>query len=170
MNKLSIREQVLNFIFLMLLQLPLIHRTTLFDKAFGFFYVGFLLLLPVGISRSNLMIIGFVLGLIVDIFSSTPGIHASACVAIMFARNFWLSILDDDWKELPNLNIATLKSAKFLLFILPLIFFHHLILFLVENGGFHQFMGVMERVFFSTLFSGVIVFVVAYVISGRRKN
>ncbi|MEM6735442.1 MAG: Rod shape-determining protein MreD [Bacteroidota bacterium] len=154
----------------MLIQLPLIHRITLFDRAFGFFYVGFLLLLPVNISRSYLLIIGFFSGLLVDVFSNTPGIHASACVFIMFFRNFWLSLIDSDWRELSNLNILSLKTTGFFAFILPLIFVHHLVLFMVENGGFHFFGQIIGKVFFSTLFSGLIIFLVNFTSSGNRKK
>ncbi len=170
MRRLSLKEQILSLIFLLLLQLPLIHRITVFDKAFGFFYVGYLLLLPVSISRSYLMIIGFIAGLVVDIFSNTPGIHSAACVAIMFLRNFWLSILYDDWRELPSPNTASLKPVKFLGYIFPLIFVHHLILFVVEKGGFNLFIDVLERVFFSAIFSGLIVFVVVYLINGSNRG
>lgn len=170
MNRLSIREQILNFFFLMLIQLPLIHRITLFDQAFGFFYVGFLLLLPVNISRSYLMIIGFFSGMLVDVFSNTPGMHASACVFIMFFRNFWLSFINNDWRELPNLNILFLKTTGFFAFIFPLILVHHLVLFLVENGGFHFFGQIVARSFFSTLFSGLIIFLVNFTCSGNKKK
>ena len=170
MNRLSIKEQVLNLIFLLLLQLPLIHKVIFFDRAFGFFYVGFLLLLPIGLSRSYLMLIGFISGLIVDVFTDTPGMHALSCVLIMFIRNFWLTIINDDWDELGNLNIITLKWLGFLGFIFPLIFIHHFVLFTVENGGFHLFGMLMNKIFLSSIFSTIIILSITFLISGNRKR
>ncbi len=170
MNRLSFKEQALNFVFLLLFQLPLIHRITLFDKAFAFFYVGFLLLLPLGLSRSYLMLIGFLSGLMVDVFSNTPGLHALSCVFIMFLRNFWLSIVSNDWMDLKNINIATLKWLGFLLFVLPLVFIHHALLFIIENGGFHLFGMLLNKIVLSTLFSTFIILVLNFVISGNRSR
>ena len=170
MNRVNVREQILNFVLLLLVQLPLVHRITFFDKAFGFFYVGFILLLPSTLSRTYLMLIGFLSGLAVDIFSSTPGIHASACVLIMFLRNFWLNIIDDDWKELTNLNIVSLRKIGFVLYLLPLVFIHHVIIFLVENGGFHLFNLTLSKVFFSTIFSTFIIVVINFLITSNRRR
>jgi len=170
MNRLNIRELVLNFIFLLLLQLPLIYRITLFNIAFGFFYVGFILLLPTRLSRSYLMVIGFFTGLLVDIFTNTPGIHAAACVLVMFSRNFWLSFIDDDWKELTNLNIHTLRKRGFIAYLFPLVFIHHLVIFVIENGGVHHFGNLLSKVFFSTVFSFVIIFTINFLLKSNSRR
>lgn len=170
MNRVSIKEQVLNLILLLLVQLPLVHRITLFEKAFGFFYVGFLLLLPRTLSRSYMMLIGFISGLIVDIFTNTPGIHASASVGVMFIRNFWLKVVNDDSQELTNLNVSTLKKSGFIYFVFPLVLVHHFLIFVIENGGFHLFGMVLSKVVFSAIFSTAIIFVINFIITptGRR--
>jgi len=150
---------------LLLVQLPFVHRITLFDKAFGFFYVGFLLLLPRTLSRSYLMLIGFLTGLLIDVFTNTPGIHASAAVGVMFIRNFWLKIVNDDSQELTNLNVSTLKKSGFIYFIV-----HHFLIFVIENGGFHLFGMVLSKVVFSAIFSTTIVFVINFIITPTRRR
>lgn len=166
--RVSIKEQILNLLFLLVVQLPLVHRITLFDRAFAFFYVGFLLLLPRTLSRSYLMVVGFFSGLLVDIFTDTPGIHASASVFILFIRNFWLSIIVDDPQEAINLNIFTLKKTNFLFFVFPLVFIHHFTIFFIENGGFHSFGLVVSKVFFSAVFSTVIISIVNFVVASKK--
>ncbi|MEQ9466956.1 MAG: Rod shape-determining protein MreD [Ekhidna sp.] len=170
MTRISINEQILNLILLLLVQLPLIHRVTLFDKAFGFFYVGFLLLLPRTLSRSYLMLIGFLSGLLVDVFTNTPGIHASASVFIMFIRSFWLNVVTDDAQEITNLDISSLKKSGFVYFIFPLVFVHHFLIFTIENGGFHLFGMVLSKVFFSAIFSTVVIFTTNFAITPTRKR
>lgn len=170
MNRVSIKEQILNLILLLLVQLPLVHRIVLFDKAFGFFYVGFLLLLPRTLSRSYLMLIGFITGLIIDVFTNTPGIHASASVGVMFLRNFWLNVVNDDTQELTNLNVGTLKKTGFIYFVFPLVFIHHFLIFTIENGGFHLFGMILSKVVFSAIFSTAIVFVINFIITPTRRR
>lgn len=170
MTRISIKEQILNLILLLLVQLPMVHRFILFDKAFGFFYVGFLILLPRTFSRSYLMLIGFLCGLLVDVFTNTPGIHASASVFVMFIRNFWLNVVNDDAQEITNLNVSSLKKSGFVYFIFPLVFIHHFLIFTIENGGFHLFGMVLSKVFFSAIFSTMVIFVINFAITPNRRR
>lgn len=162
--RVSIKEQVFNFIALLLVQLPLLYKVVLFDRAFAFFYVGFLLLLPFRWNQSFLLLIGFFSGLIVDIFSNTPGIHAGASVFIMYIRFTWLRVVHDDLEDLVNINHMSLKNIGFSLYLLPLVLIHHFLIFLVENGGFHLFGMLLSKTIFSTFFSFTIIFVLNYLI------
>ncbi len=170
MTRISIKEQILNLILLLLVQLPLVHRITLFDRAFGFFYIGFLLLLPRALSRTYLMVIGFFSGLLVDVFTDTPGIHASASVFVMFIRNFWLRAVDDDAQEITNLNMESLRKTGFIYFVFPLVFIHHFLIFVIENGGFRLFGMVLSKVFFSAIFSTLVIFIISFIVSPNRKR
>ena len=170
MIRVQIKEQIFNLIAFLLIQLPLLYRITLFDRAFAFFYVGFLLLLPYSLNRTYLMIIGFISGLLVDIFTNTPGIHASACVFIMFFRNWWLSMVYDDADELTNINHLILGRSSFISYVFPLVFVHHFLIFLLENGGLHLFGLLITKVFFSSLFSFIIIFILNYLIAPKRRR
>lgn len=170
MSRVGIREQVLNFIAFLVIQLPLVHRVVLFDKAFAFFYLGFLLLLPFRLSNSLQLLIGFFAGLFVDIFSNTPGIHAGVCVLIMFIRNWWVQIVIDDTEELVNINHITLKKIPFVIYLLPLIFVHHLFIFLIENGGFYLFGSLLIKVFFSSIFTFLVIFILNLLIVPRGRR
>ncbi len=170
MSRINIREQIFNLISMLLIQLPLLYRVTLGDKAFGFFYIGFILLLPWTLSRNYIMLIGFFSGLLVDVFSNTPGIHAGACVFIAFIRTGWLRMVNDDTEELINLNHVSLRKRGLLAYALPLVFIHHLIIFVLENGGFQLFGFLMSKVFFSSLFSFTIIFVLNYLIVPKPRR
>lgn len=56
-------------------------------------YLLFLLWLPLGIGRGALLAVGFVYGLGVDLFSRTPGLHASACTLVAFLRPGLIDLL-----------------------------------------------------------------------------
>ena len=49
-------------------------------------YVLFIMLLPFAVSRTQLILYGFLLGMIIDIFSGTPGLNAAATVFMAFFR------------------------------------------------------------------------------------
>ncbi|WP_258100393.1 hypothetical protein [Marinoscillum pacificum] len=170
MLRINYPQQALNLLVFLILQIPFLYKLVLFDSAFGFFYVGFILFLPYGLSRSIGMTVAFFTGLTVDIFSNTPGIHASATILIAFIKDFWFDITidhsDDDiqlsWNEL-----GPWGSVKYLY---PLIFVHHAIIFSIENGGFNSLGFLFVKVFYSACYSFLIVFALSFLIAPKTRR
>lgn len=163
-------EQILYFLLYVLLQLPVLHRFVLFDSAFAFFYVGFLLVLPLGQSTLTSLFIAFGTGLLVDVFSNTPGIHASACLIMMVLRKFWLTIVVGTPEEESRVSIFVFGLRSMLVFALPLIFLHHLVVFLVEHGSFSPFGLILKRIVFSTLLTGLIFLASNFLLSPKTRR
>ena len=59
-----------------------------------FLYPVIVLLLPFRISRHYAILIGFVIGLIIDMFYDTIGVHAFALTATAYARGLLLAYLE----------------------------------------------------------------------------
>jgi hypothetical protein len=157
-------------VFLVLLQVPMLHGWVLFDVAFPFPYVGFLLLVSHAMPRGWLMTLAFCIGLVMDVFSNTPGMHASASVLMCYMRSWWfgntLDMGDDDL----DLTLTHLGWVKFALALLPLIFIHHLTLFVFENEGFNATFSLLGRVFWSTLYSYALIILVAFATAPKKKR
>ncbi|MEM9855758.1 MAG: Rod shape-determining protein MreD [Bacteroidota bacterium] len=156
----------------LLLQVLLLRNFFLFDSAFCLAYIGFLLLLPIETSVLWLLLLGFTLGLSVDIFYDSLGIHASACVFIMFVRNYWINLLTPqggyDLGAVPSLALDGWQW--FVSYALPLVFLHHLVLFYVEAGGFHLFAFTLMKVLASTLFTFVFLFILQFFFYNKRRR
>jgi hypothetical protein len=162
---------VVSFILHLAFQLVFLKNAVLFHSAFCFIYIAFLLLLPVETSAVFLMMIGFGTGIFIDMFYDSLGLHALACVAIMYMRNLWLTRLTPqggyDSGVFPN--IATNGLQWFLTYSIPLIFIHHAILFFTEVGGFQYFGFTLLKVIFSTLFTTIVILVSQYLFPGARR-
>ena len=171
MNSKVIVRLVLYFILLVLMQIPILHNWVLFDLAFPFPYIGFILLLPLTTHRSWSMLIAFSIGLIVDIFSNTPGVHASAGVLVAYLRTPWLGVATDVSNEELDLTVSSLGLVKFSLYLFPLILVHHFMLFTLENEGFKWIGTLFAKIFWSAVFSYGLICLVALVTSpsNRRK-
>src|SRR5450755_3523212 len=119
--------QFVSFFVYLLLQVMLLKNFVLFNTAFCFLYVAFVLLLPIETNTLALMVIGFVLGFLIDIFYDSLGIHASTLVLIAFLRNYWLSAITPqggyDAGSGPTLAVNGVQW--FLVYTVPLIFLHH---------------------------------------------
>ena len=89
---------VLRFVFIILLQGLIFQRISLGGPHFNYiailFYPVLLMLLPMKISRSLLLIIGFALGFAIDMFYESPGVHMSACVFMAFIRPWFLKLME----------------------------------------------------------------------------
>lgn len=170
MIRVNIREQVLNFIFLMLVQLPLIYKISVFNAGFIFFYVGYILLLPKTVSRSYLLVIAFLCGVMADLFSNTLGMHATVCVFVAFIRNDWLAFVNDDFQRLVNLNVRTLRLRGFLIYVLPLVFVHSLILLVLENGGFQHFTQLATKIFVTSITTFVFIVIISFLVAPKVER
>lgn len=164
--------QLLASIAFLLLQVLLVRYISLGDYAWCMAYLAIILLLPLEVGVIPLMLIGFGSGLVVDIFGSTPGIHAAATVLLAFTRNFWLGLITPQggYEQGSNLLIQNLGFTWFLTYAYPLIFIHHLLLFALEAGNLSLLGSVLLSTLLSSFFTlGSIVLIQYLFYKGGRR-
>jgi hypothetical protein len=98
MNTIPLKH-IIRAILILLLQVLVLKRIGLSTSwlwQYGdiFLYPVIVLLLPFRISRHYAILIGFVLGLIIDMFYDTIGVHAFALTATAYARGLLLAYLE----------------------------------------------------------------------------
>ena len=99
-----------------------------------FLYLYFILKMPVGSSRTNVVFFSFLIGLTIDVFSNTPGMHAFACTLAGFIRHSLIQLLMG--KDLPegiNPSYKTFGYGGFFRYTLLFVVIHHVALFLIES-------------------------------------
>ncbi|NOS57266.1 MAG: Rod shape-determining protein MreD [Cyclobacteriaceae bacterium] len=155
----------------LILQVLLLKNLVLFNTSFCFLYVAFILLLPVEMNNLLLMLIAFLLGFSVDIFYNSLGLHAMALVLVAYLRNYWLATITPqggyDIGTPPTLSANGLQW--FLVYSLPLVFVHHLVLFFVEASGFAMFWYTMLKAISSLLFTMTVMLLLQYLSLDRRR-
>jgi hypothetical protein len=124
-----------------------------------FIYVLFILLLPFDIPGYLLLLLGFLLGLSIDVFSNTPGIHASATVFMAFLRPEVLSLLSsrEVYAKGTLPRISQYGFNWFLRYSAILIFSHHMFLFFIEAFTFSGFFDTLIRALISSLLSIILI-------------
>ncbi|MBQ5888571.1 MAG: hypothetical protein IIW77_04785 [Bacteroidaceae bacterium] len=128
-RKLIIRTR--NFMLLLMAQVLVFSQIHLFGYATAVIFTIFLLKLPRHTSKNELMIWGFLFGIITDMFCNTPGIHSAAATAMAFFRNPVLSALTH--KGLPDDFVPGVKSMKW--------------------GGYLLYAAISISVFYAMLFA-----------------
>lgn len=147
------------FLLYLLLQILILRNIVLFDYAFCFVYIGAILLLPAEVNRTLLLIMGFLTGLLVDVFYNTLGMHAAATLLIAYLRPFWiqLQLETKGTTEQLEISIPELGIGGYLVYLLPLVFIHHAALFLIEMSHFGMIGYTLLRIVASTLFTTFLI-------------
>ncbi|QOI96399.1 MAG: Rod shape-determining protein MreD [Flammeovirgaceae bacterium] len=170
MNRFGIFQGVLFFVYL-LVQVMLFKNAVFFHTAFCFFYLGYLLRLPVETNHMALMGVGFVMGFLVDLFYDSLGLHTLTCVLIMYLRPYWLSVLTPqggyDSGAMPG--VAQFSVQWFLVYAVPLALLHHSVLFFTEAGGFDYFWLTAGKITASILYTLLVLVMVEVLFAGRKR-
>ncbi len=164
--------QIFYLVVYVLLQVVFLRNVVLFDKAFCFAYIAFLLLIPLEAGTLVIMLIGFVTGLIMDVFYDSLGIHAASCVLIMFLRPYVINLLTPiggyDGGVIPSLKMMGVEWFSPYAFIL--IFIHHIALFFIEVGGFSMFFFTLSKAFFSAILTFTVILIIQYMFYSDRRT
>lgn len=153
------------FIGLVLLQVLLLNNIEIAGVINPFLYVYLIIALPIHTNRISLIFTGFFLGLVIDAFSNTWGIHAMATTLIAFLRPYIFSIVSTQEeldKVMPRFRTMGVNYVKY---VVLMVFIHHLALFLLEAFSF-QYFGV---VVLKTLVSLVITILLIFTLEKVRR-
>ena len=137
---------------LVLLQVLILNNVHIGGYATPFLYVYFILKFPSGTSRNELMLWAFFLGLMIDIFSNTPGMNAAATVLLAFVRPTFLRLFTPrDTLDSIIPSIRTLGISSFLKYAVTCVFIHNLVLLSLEFFSFSSIPLLLLRVVACTL-------------------
>ena len=172
MTSIMVFNNFIRFVFLILFQVLILNNINLGGYVNPFFYVYFILLLPFSTPRWALLGLAFLLGLGIDIFTNTPGLNATACVAMAFARPFVINIISTSTESLIGTNpkIRNQGIKWFFYYALILILIHHMILFYLEVFRFEEFFQTLFRILISSALTLLFVLLAEYLFFQKSKQ
>jgi len=128
-----------------------------------FIYPLFILLLPLATPVWFMLISGFVLGVSIDAFMDTGGMHAAACVLMAFFRMSVLAaLLPRKLRDYGNVtpSVKMMGWTPFLTYAAILLLMHHLVYFIMEIWNIHSIVYMLTKTLLTLITS--ILFVVIY--------
>jgi hypothetical protein len=138
-------------------ELPPLH-----GMAVPYFYFILILWLPFKISRPALLLYAFFLGIIVDIFYKTPGLHSAASLLLAYLRPFVVNILlpkeSTEWGENAPTRF-TMGFMQYLTFVIFLTIVHNAYLIFLEWMQFGNFLYFTGKLFVTTFISILLIFI-----------
>ncbi|QAA81647.1 rod shape-determining protein MreD [Aequorivita sp. H23M31] len=143
------------FIILVFLQVFLLNNINLLGYINPYLYILFILLYPSTGNQTLLIFLSFLLGLSVDIFEDSGGVHAAACAFIAYIRPVVLKYSFGISYEYNSVKIERAAPTEKFIYVASIIVIHNFIMFALEIFSFDHILLLLK----STLFSGIFTFI-----------
>ena len=119
-----------------------------------------------------LIISAFLVGISVDYFSDTMGMHAAATVCMAYFRPRVLRLIAprDTYEAGTYPQMNYFGFAWFVQYCLILCFIHHFVLFFAEVFTFSGFFSTMFRIICSTLFTSILIVASQVMTSNKARE
>ena len=153
------------FVGLILIQVLILNQVEFSGFVNPYIYVLFILLLPLSSPRYVVLLLAFLVGIAVDYFSNSLGMHSFATVFVAYLRPFVIRLIsnrEEDRSDYPGLMQNNLRW--FLSYITIMIVIHHTVLFYLEVFTFSNFFETLFRVFISAFFSIFVIVLSQFII------
>jgi cell shape-determining protein MreD len=161
---------LLRALIFILVQVILFNKLTLFDIARPFPYLIVILYLPIRLPRWQGLITAFTIGFVIDIFNYTYGIHAASMLLMYFLRDFFLhailGVTEEEAGKEPHIN--TLGSSTFLLYLLGMVFVHHLSIAILDELDWAKTLLILIRTFVNSFFTILVLLVIEIIFFYKR--
>lgn len=156
------------FIFLVLLQVLVLNHINFLGFVNPYLYILFIIVFPLSGNKSLLIFLSFLLGLSIDIFGDSGGVHAAACVFIAYIRPAILKFSFGVSYEYNMVKINKVPIAERLTYISIMVLLHHIVLFTLEIFSFSHILLLLKSTLFSGIFSIILVLCTLLLFSRER--
>jgi len=141
------------FIILVLAQVFIFSHMDVLGNLNPYPYLLFVLLYPVNSNQSTFIFLSFLLGLSIDFFSDSGGIHAASCLVIAFLRPHILKFSFGVSYEYNTIKVSNTPFGSRLTYMFSLIIMHHLVLFTLEVFNISHTLLILKTALFSSIFT-----------------
>ncbi len=160
---------VLLIIGLILLQIIVLNNINFLGYINPLLYILLIFYYPIKKMDGQLLFLGFFLGLIIDIFSNSGGVNASATLFIAFIRIPVLkSVLGKREIDYSITSINKLPYFKIFIYVIILTFVHHFIVFALEYFKWINFGIILIKTFLTSIFT-IILIMISFTLLSRKK-
>jgi rod shape-determining protein MreD len=168
----SIFANLVRFIVLVFIQVFLLKNISLYGLATPYIYILFILLLPFQTPNILLFTLALIMGLTIDAFYDTPGLHAAACVILAFVRILFISITvqKEGFDNEPDPTLGTMGFRWFFTYTLILTLVHHFFLFNLAAFNFSEFRYTLSRFLSSSIFTVFLILISGLLFFKRKER
>ena len=162
MNK--ILSQGLFFLFLLCLQVFILNNINFLGYINPYLYIAFIFLYPLEENKFPLLFLSFILGISIDFFSDSGGIHAFSTILIAYTRLFFVRVY---FRKIPSdypfFKLKSESIGKVFNYVVTLTLIHHFIYFSFASFSFQDLSIVLLNTLYSGTFTLILFFLGTYI-------
>ncbi|AQS94094.1 rod shape-determining protein MreD [Polaribacter sp. BM10] len=157
------------FVFMILIQVFILNNILFLGYVNPYLYIMFIFLYPLNKNRFVFLFLAFLLGLIIDFFSDSGGIHAFSTLFIAYIRLFFVRVYFNKFEvDFPFFRLNLEPFGKQFNYVVTLTVIHHFILFSFANFSFQNFSNVIINTIYSSIFTLIIYFLATFIFSKKQ--
>lgn len=151
-------KRVLLFVALCMAQVLVLNRIHLFDCATPLLYVLFVLFFERNYPKWAILLWSFVLGLVLDMFSNTPGITAASLTLLGAVQPYFLELfIQRDAPDDIRPSIETIGAPKFVFYVITMVLLYCTVLFTLETFSFFNWLQWVKSIGGSAVITVVLI-------------
>lgn len=153
-------EQIVRWLVACALQVLLFNHLHFMGLIAPFVYIYFFFGLPATIKPWGEMLLGFGVGLLMDIFMDSLGVHTMACTTLVAVRPLLLGyVVSDKERLVSTIDMRTLGMGNYLKYIIPLVLLHHTMVFCLSAWSLHNWWFLLLQILLSSALTIGLIFV-----------
>ncbi|WP_299115171.1 rod shape-determining protein MreD [uncultured Winogradskyella sp.] len=168
MNSVVISNSI-RFIVLLLAQVIICNNINFLGYINPYIYIIFIFLFPIRDNRLVLLLVSFLLGMLIDMFSDSGGVHAAASVCLAYARPVLLKASFGMLYEHQSIKFSNTDLGSLITYVSFGTLIHHFILFSLEIFNVSNILLIIKKTLFSSIFT-VILCVLIIILFSRKKK
>lgn len=165
----AVLMSLVRFFILLTAQIIIFNNIDLFGYINPFPYILFILLFPVNGNKQLLIITSFLLGIIMDIFSNSGGVHSTSCLILAYSRPYIFKFSFGLSYEYQTIKINDSLTPERFSFLLLSVVIHHLTLFILEVFQLSSLWDILLRTIIASLFTLLICIILIYIFKPSKR-
>jgi hypothetical protein len=120
-------------------------------------------------NKSGLLVASFLLGIILDMFSNSGGIHTTASLLLAYFRPSIFKFAFGVSYEYQTIKLNDTLTPERFSFLLVAVVLHHLVLFIFEAFQFSLLWDILIRTLLSSIVTLIICIIIIYLIKPNKR-
>jgi hypothetical protein len=165
----TVLSNIARFVLLLAIQILIFNNMRFMGYINPYPYMLFIILYPVNGNKYGLLAASFTLGIILDMFCNSGGVHAAACLLLAYYRPYIFKFSFGLSYEYQTVKLNDVLTPERFSFILIAVVIHHFTLFLLEIFRLNFLWEILLKTFLSTIFTILLCVIIIYIIKPNRR-
>ena len=159
---------IARFVLLLAAQILIFNNLDFLGFINPFPYLLFIILYPVNGNKTGLLVASFFLGLILDMFCNSGGVHAAASLLLAYYRPYIFKFSFGLSYEYQTVRLNDVLTPERFSFLAIAVVLHHFVLFILEVFRVSFLFEIILKTFVSTIFTLITCILIIYLFKPNK--